>query len=172
MTNVLPLKKDFLTEVKTELSWYYGQAHSDLGICSSYNSIIAQAHGFSSHSNLNVYETNFLAIIAKSNSPVKRLRKIEHTLANIPLQSRRVLDATYNSYPFQPQLISVFDNKTGPALFNTSITDLHQLLKLCDKSLKHCLKAEEDQLLVKIKKEAIEIYNQVHYQFWIESLKK
>lgn len=151
--------------IKKELIWYYYQSSADLGISSNFGTIISQGCGFS-HSG-NYYEDKILAIASQTKSPFKKLRKIEHALAHMPKQDRRVLDALYGDYNYPPQLVSVFGEKTGAAIFNKQITHLPYLLTLCSKKLAKAKLTEiESNALNLIHQEAETIFNRVHNSYW------
>jgi len=156
-----------------ELIWYYCSSSADLGISSSFGSIIASAFGFSPSNSVNHVENKMVGLISQpKGSPVKKLRKIEKALASIPRQQRRILDAIYGNYIFPPQLTSVFGQKTGAALFNNLITELPKLIQLCTKKLsKNKLTSEDVNLLQQIEEQKELLFVQAHQVYLRERAK-
>lgn len=156
-----------------ELIWYYCSSSADLGICSSFGSIIASAFGFSPSNSVNHVENKMVGLISQPRgSPIRKLRKIEKALATIPIQHRRVLDAIYGNYIYPPQLTSVFGLKTGAALFNTKLTELPKLISLCNKRLsKNKLTPEEQLTLQQIEEQKELLFAQAHQTYLRERAK-
>lgn len=152
--NIITIKK-----AKQELDWYYNHSSADLGICSNFSSIINQSFGFSGASNLNLTEDRMVALASRHDKPITKLRRIEHSIAKLTHNHRRLLNAVYDSYNFPPQLISVFGPLTPGVLFQ-NVLNLNDLIKLCSDKLS---KRPYNHLLIeKLKIDAQKFIDEAH----------
>lgn len=156
-------------KAQKELIWYYFEAHAEIGICSSFGSIVSSAFGFSPNNSTNHMEDKFVAMASKASNPIRKLRRIQRALNSLPRASRRILDALYGNYNFPPQLTSTFGTKTGAAIFNDEITNLPDLLKLCSKKLsKHKLTQQEVNSLKIIDQQKELLFLKAHQDYLTE----
>jgi hypothetical protein len=146
-----------------ELYWYYNASSSELGITSSHGSIETQAWGY--HPVGNYVEDRMVAIVSAIGKPISRVRRIEKVLSRLSKRDKRIIDALYGSYRYPPQLVSVFREKTGAVLFNTSVLELDKLIKLCSAKLSKKAQAQETLIVKKIWNEAEQIYNDIHNKY-------
>jgi hypothetical protein len=154
-----------IVKAQRELFWLFNAAHAALKISSCHGSIIRASFGFSSpQSDRNLVEDQFIDL-CMGKSPIKKLRAIENALSRLSKRERRVIDSLYGGYQFPPQLVSVFQEKTGAALFTSRMSSLKELLTLCRHSLQGSLSSEERSLLLEIRREAEELYREIHERY-------
>jgi hypothetical protein len=156
------MRIDYKT-IQKELLWYYNNSAAAIGYKSSFGSFVSALYGVSPAIGLDPdpFTDAMLADVA-------RLRRIESTLSQLPIQSKRALDATYDRQHVYPlEVVSLFGLKAGCALFNSHTDTMEHLVALCKAKLLKKQTSDEKKVSFLIGTETKELYVKIHEEFQV-----
>lgn len=149
-------------QAEKELIWYFNHSDAAIGFKSSHASFVSAVYGVTSTTiNTDPYTDGLLR-------QVRKCRQIRNTFHSLPSQTRRVLEACYNQevqYRYPPEVVRIYGYKTGAALFNTRVTDLESLIRICRKKIQSKLSESEEVAMFKLGEEVRAIFDKAHQEY-------
>lgn len=155
------MKNPYL-RVEKDLNYYFNHSCAAIGYGSNFSSIISGIWG------VRVVLANPDTMTDKTIKQIKKNRLIRQIFYKLDLQSRRMLESCYNfevKFNYPPEIINVFGEKAGIAMFSKNISSLDQLTKLCRKKSQGKMNMIEMALMKKIKAETDAMWEKVHLRY-------
>jgi hypothetical protein len=144
-----------ILKAESELNWRYGQAESEIGISSTWSSIVNQAQGVS------YFDPWALNRAEQAIESTARLRRIEKALDRMPKAYSVALYGTYGGHRFPPEISKRFGKHTACAIM-AKTCDIPILIRLCR------IKGHSDTELLTLQKTtkfANQLYTEAHLAF-------
>lgn len=146
-------------QVERDMLWFFNHADAAMGFKSSHAAFVAAVYGVSStNQETDPYTDGLL-------KQVRKLRHIRNVFFSLPKYVQRALEATYNhecQFRFPPELVTIYGNKAGCALFNQHIQNLEELSKLCRKKISSKLSSQEELVMFNIGVETRQLWDNIH----------